>query len=156
MRMMLKRKNIKKTWFRKPSSKTSQRMRLIRSSGSGIERVMETLMVECGMEFEKHSSLIGKPDFVIQKSKIAIFCDSSFWHGRRHKEITGEAFKMNRTFWVNKLENNKKRDMKVSRVLRKQGWKVLRFWDTDILKNPLKVRNKLLRGFSQNERTKEE
>ena len=134
---MPKEEGIKKPWFRKPSLAVSKRMRRVRSFGTSIERRMEVLLRGERIRYQKQPQLIGKPDFILKNQRIAIFCDSSFWHGRRAQEISGEAFKKNKAFWVHKLETNKKRDAKISGVLRRQGWSVLRFWDTDILKNPL-------------------
>ena len=82
---------------------------------------------------------------------MLIFCDSSFWHGRREKELKGEAFKKNKEFCVNKLRENRKRDIRTNRILKKEGWHVLRFWDTDILKFQDKVAKKLLREINENE-----
>ena len=146
-RTMASKIKVKKLWFSKPTSETSKRMKLVRSSGTSIEKAMEVLLRERNVRFERRYVLLGKPDFVLEKQRIAVFCDSSFWHGRRAKEISGETFKKNKAFWVHKLETNKKRDAKISGVLRRQGWSVLRFWDTDILKNPLKVKNKLIRAL---------
>lgn len=141
---------VKKLWFRKPSCETSKRMKLVKSSGTSIERVMAMLLDREGIKFDSHPFVPGKPDFVIKNMKIAIFCDSSFWHGRRLRDIHGEAFKKNKPFWINKLESNKRRDARVSRLLRSKGWSVLRFWDTDILRKPSKVHKKLLRGITKN------
>ena len=94
----------------------------------------------------------GHPDFRIKEANVLVFCDSSFWHGRREKEIKGEAFKKNKEFWMNKLTENKKRDARINRALRKEGWCVLRFWDTDIFKFPEKVIKRLLKEIGKNAR----
>ncbi len=134
---------VKKPWFKKPSPKASERMKRVKSIGTRLEQAMESLLKERKVKYEKQPNLRGKPDFRIKKSNVLIFCDSSFWHGRRMREITGEAFKKNKEFWVNKLMENKKRDARINRALRKEGWKVLRFWDTEILKNPNGIIKKL-------------
>jgi len=118
-------------------------MKRVKSIGTRLEQAMESLLKERKVKYEKQPNLRGKPDFRIKKSNVLIFCDSSFWHGRRMREITGEAFKKNKEFWVNKLMENKKRDARINRALRKEGWKVLRFWDTEILKNPNGIIKKL-------------
>ena len=69
--------------------------------------------------------------------------------GKREKEITGEAFKKNREFWKKKLIENRKRDTQNNRALRRSGWSVQRFWDTDILKKPDKVINRLRRIINE-------
>ena len=112
---------------------------------------MEDLLKEQKMKYERQVDLPGCPDFKIVGTNVLIFCDSSFWHGRRAREIKGEAFKKNKEFWVNKLRENRRRDARINRILRKEGWHVLRFWDTDILKFPEKVIKKLLRELKKNE-----
>lgn len=147
----MKVKKSKKPWFRKPSPAVSERMKRVRSSNTKMENAMEDLLKEQKIKYEKQVNLLGRPDFRISGTNILVFCDSSFWHGRREKEIKGEAFKKNREFWVNKLRENRRRDARINRILRKESWRVLRFWDTDILKFPEKVIKKLLRELKKNE-----
>lgn len=141
--MRAKTTKNKKPWFKKPSRMVSERMKRVRSIGTRLESAMESLLKERKIKYVRQPSLFGKPDFRIKNTNVLIFCDSSFWHGRRMKEVSGEAFKKNKDFWVNKLRENKKRDAKITRILRKDGWKVLRFWDVDILKKPDKIIKKL-------------
>lgn len=147
----IKAEKNKKPWFRKPSPAVSERMRRVRSSNTKMEKAMENLLKEQKIRYERQIDLPGRPDFRINGTNILIFCDSSFWHGRRRKEIKGEAFKKNKEFWVNKLRENRKRDARINGALRKEGWRVLRFWDTDVLKFPEKVIKKLLRELKKNE-----
>ena len=118
-------------------------MKKVKSTDTNLEKTMEKTLRSLHIKYEKQPDLEGCPDFRIKGTNILIFCDSSFWHGRRMREITGEAFKKNKEFWVNKLMENKKRDARINRALRKEGWKVLRFWDTEILKNPNGIIKKL-------------
>jgi len=113
---------------------TSDRMRRVKSKHTNLERLFARLLRSNGIRYQSQPRIFGNPDFRIKSTKILVFCDSSFWHGRNKNEITGKAFKTNRNFWVNKLKYNKARDTRTNRVLRKQGWAVLRFWDDDILK----------------------
>ncbi len=81
-------------------------------------------------------TIIGKPDFSWSKRKVAVFCDSSFWHGYKWGEkLNGKSFRTNRSYWIKKIQRNIERDKAVTRLLRKNGWKVLRFWDFQIEKN---------------------
>lgn len=131
--------------FEKPPKEVSERMRRVRSKDTSIERAMEKTLMEIGIDYEKQPNIFGKPDFRIKDTKILIFCDSSFWHGRKKKELSGEAFKKNREFWTTKLRENVNRDQRTNGRLRKDGWSVHRFWDTDILKNQEKVKKRLTR-----------
>lgn len=141
----------KKPWFRKPSIEVSNRMKCVKSKDTSIEKSMEILLKSQEIGYEKQPSIAGNPDFKIRDGNVLIFCDSSFWHGRRTKEVTGEAFKKNKRYWVNKLLENRKRDARINRALRKEGWKVLRFWDTDIFKYPEKIIKRLRLEIQKND-----
>lgn len=138
-----------KRCFEKPSKEVSERMKKVKSVGTSLEKRMESILRSLGIRYQKQPNLQGHPDFRVNGTNVLIFCDSSFWHGRREKEITGNAFKKNREFWREKLTENRKRDNRNNRALRKSGWSVWRFWDTDILKRPDKVRNRLRRIINE-------
>jgi DNA mismatch endonuclease (patch repair protein) len=48
--------------------------------------------------------------------------DGCFWHGCRCKYLP----RTNTEFWRDKIETNKRRDRRVSRKLRRDGWAVVR------------------------------
>ena len=78
---------------------------------------------------------IGSPDIAITKYKIAIFCDSEFFHGKdwevkRPKIENGT----NGNYWVKKIERNIQRDIEKDRALENLGWRVIHFWGKDITK----------------------
>jgi DNA mismatch endonuclease (patch repair protein) len=81
-----------------------------------------------------NKNVFGKPDFTFKKYKIAIFCDSEYFHGKDW-ESQKYRIKTNTEFWHNKIEGNIKRDKIVNETLLKNGWKVIRFWGKDIKKN---------------------
>jgi DNA mismatch endonuclease Vsr len=116
----------------------SIRMGRVRSSGSWMERQIANELRIARIQFREQYPLIGKPDFVILKARIAIFCDSHFWHGYRWSKQKIRAFKINRAFWVEKIERNRRRDKLVNKELRKKGWKVIRFWEHQISRHPKK------------------
>jgi DNA mismatch endonuclease (patch repair protein) len=143
----MKRK-AKRPSFRKPSFAVSERMKRVKGSNTKIEKIMEKLLRKERIKYRKQINLLGlpgRPDFKIKGTNILIFCDSSFWHGRRTREITGRAFKRNKDFWSNKLTENKKRDARINRILRKNDWRVLRFWDTNILNSPERVIKRIVK-----------
>lgn len=83
------------------------------------------------------ASLPGRPDIVFASDRIAVFCDGDFWHGRdwqrrRRKLLRGH----NPDYWVAKIKRNMERDRRNNRELEKAGWRVLRLWETDIMKSP--------------------
>lgn len=82
------------------------------------------------------TSLPGKPDITFPKTKIAIFCDGDFWHGRdwlrqRQKLEIGA----NGDYWMKKIAYNMHRDRRIDRELEAAGWRVLRFWESEIVSN---------------------
>ena len=66
--------------------------------------------------------------------KVAVFCDSEFWHGYNWEERK-EDIKTRREFWIPKIERNIQRDIEVNKQLTEEGWIVLRFWGRDIKRN---------------------
>ena len=110
-------------------------MSRIRSKNTGIEKLLGKALWKKGIRYRKHYKIIGTPDFALPKFKIAIFCDSSFWHGYKNMTTKIHSFKSNKEFWQNKIENNIERDKEVNSELKKQEWTVLRFWDFQIKEN---------------------
>lgn len=110
-------------------------MSAVKSKNSKIEIVLRKALWNKGIRYRKnYKKLLGKPDIVITKYKIAIFCDSEFWHGYNWNEKKNEI-KSNQEFWYRKIESNIKRDRYVTETLQQQGWIVLRFWGKEILKD---------------------
>jgi DNA mismatch endonuclease (patch repair protein) len=70
-----------------------------------------------------------KPDFVFWKARVAVFVDGCFWHGCPRCYVRP---KQNRKFWDAKMQRNQARDRKVTRVLRRAGWRVLRIWQCSL------------------------
>ena len=86
-------------------------------------------------------NLPGTPDFVFPGSKTAIFVDGCFWHGC--PKCRTEP-KTNRVFWKRKIAENQKHDQKVKKQLAHRGWKVMRFWEHQIKKNPENILRKVV------------
>src|ERR1019366_9389109 len=99
----------------------SYNMSRIKSTGSKIERHMEKALRGAALRPQKHADVLGKPDFLFPEQRVAIFCDSHFWHGYQWKKRKREL-KRNRRFWMQKISGNLKRDRIVNRILRKAGW----------------------------------
>lgn len=110
-------------------SKTAKK---IKSKNTKIEILLGKAMWAKGLRYRKNcKDVFGKPDFCFKGKKIAIFCDSEFWHGKKFLE--GEKFKTNQEFWETKIKRNIQRDKEVNQKLKNDGWIVLRFWGEDIL-----------------------
>jgi DNA mismatch endonuclease Vsr len=110
-------------------------MKAVRACGSKIEQAIGRELWRTNFRYRKqYSRLPGKPDFVLPRYKIAIFCDSHFWHGY-HWEQRKHDHKSNMQFWHNKIERNIERDKEVNAALKAMGWKVVRFWEHEIRQN---------------------
>jgi DNA mismatch endonuclease, patch repair protein len=73
--------------------------------------------------------LVGKPDFVFPLKRIVVFADGCFWHGHNCRNLTP---KTNQDYWHKKIDRNKKRDKAVAKLLRLNGWTVIRIWECNI------------------------
>lgn len=112
-------------------------MKSIRSKDTKIEIVLRKALWEKGYRYRKnYSALPGKPDIVLTKYKIAIFCDSEFFHGKDWEEQKERLKNSNNSsYWTEKIARNIERDKEVEKQLKALGWTVLRFWGKDILKD---------------------
>lgn len=114
----------------------SYNMSRIRDRDSKIELFLRNELVRRGITtfIANDKSVEGKPDLVFPARKIAVFCDSEFWHGydwdRRKKE-----FKSHEEFWIPKIEKNIARDTLITQTLQNTGWRVFRFWGKEIQKD---------------------
>lgn len=113
-------------------------MSRIKGRDTAIEGMLRKALLERGvLGYRKNTrGVLGKPDFTWKRHKLAVFCDSAFWHGYNWNEKARRVFKVRKKFWIRKIERNRERDKEVNRGLRKEGWTVLRFWDRQIKKSP--------------------
>lgn len=122
--------------FRKrPKDVVSRNMSQIRSTDTKIECMVRSNLWKRGYRYRKnYSKLPGKPDIAILKEKIAVFCDSDFWHGRDWRNLK-KRLRTNPEYWIPKIERNRARDRKVNKEITSRGWIVMRFWEKEILKD---------------------
>lgn len=119
-------------------------MSRVRSTGSEIETILGKALWSAGVRYRRQYPVFGKPDFVIVSRRIAIFCDSEFWHGYRWGIRRRSEHKTNQSYWFPKIERNRARDRLVNRRLRKEGWIVSRFWEREIRRDPHNCAAKVL------------
>lgn len=112
-------------------------MQHIHSKNTSIEVALRKALWHKGYRYRKnYSQLLGSPDIVFTKYKIAIFCDGEFFHGKDWEVLKPRLQKgKNGEFWISKISRNKERDDEINKKLLFMGWTVLRFWGTDIKKN---------------------
>lgn len=111
-------------------------MQHIRSKDTKIEIILRKALWAKGYRYRKnYDKLPGKPDIVLIKYKIAIFCDGEFFHGKDWEVLKPKLEKGNNPdFWIKKITRNQQRDDEVNKQLLFMGWTVIRFWGNDIKK----------------------
>ncbi len=84
----------------------------------------------CGLRFRKHTRpelRYGcKADVVFRSARVCVFADGCFWHGCPEHFATP---KTNGSWWSEKIEDNRKRDLRQTRTLESLGWTVIRVWE---------------------------
>ena len=113
------------------SKERSRIMAQVRASGNkSTELALLRILKNKGLKgWRRNSTIIGKPDFIFPKIKIALFIDGCFWHGcREHCRMPNS----NQKYWVNKIHKNKLRDKHVKKELKGKGWMVIRIWEHEI------------------------
>ena len=119
----------------KTKEQISLNMKAVKNKDSQIELLLRKELWSRRLRYRKNSNKVfGHPDIVFIGKKVAVFCDSEFWHGYNWEERKKD-FKSHQEFWIPKIERNMERDAEVTAKLQKDGWTVLRFWGKDIKKN---------------------
>ena len=107
-------------------------MQAIGSKETKIELTLRKELWKRGLRYRKNcSDLPGKPDIAFREAKIAVFCDSEFWHGFDW-DNQKERIKTNREYWIPKIERNMERDRENDSELKNMGYTVIRFWGKEI------------------------
>lgn len=111
----------------------SRVMSRIRGKDTAPERALAKLLADAGLVVEAQArDLPGRPDFVLRTDHIAIFVDGAFWHGWRFPAWRHKLSER----WEAKIEQNRNRDRRNHRALRRKGWTVIRLWDFQLDRNP--------------------
>ena len=128
-------------------------MSSIKSKNTKPELQLGSAMWALGLRYRKHYPIIGKPDFLFLKARIAVFCDGDYWHGNNWKIRGLRSFKEELNgytqYWRDKIMANVKRDQIVNRKLEEEGWRVLRYWESTIKENPVYVAKKIKSKLDQ-------
>ena len=113
-------------------------MTRIKAKDTSIEVKLRKALWHKGYRYRKNYKLLpGKPDIALTKQRIAIFCDSDFFHGKDWIKILKPRLTKGKDpkFWVTKIERNMARDKQNEQELNYLGWTVIRFWGSEIEKN---------------------
>lgn len=111
-------------------------MQNIRSKNTKMELKVRSHLHKKGLRFRIHTNLIGKPDIVFPSKKVVVFLDSCFFHKCRQHYIQPKS---NLKYWKPKIERNVLRAKEVNKALRKQGYKVIRFWEHQVKADSEKI-----------------
>ncbi|WP_445399886.1 very short patch repair endonuclease [Zobellella sp. An-6] len=110
----------------------SRLMSRIGSKGSSAEMKLRRLIHSMGFRYRLHvKGLPGTPDMVFPRRRAVIFMHSCFWHRHEGCRMATEP-KSNREYWLPKLEENRRRDLRQRRQLQELGWRVLVVWECEL------------------------
>jgi len=116
-------------------------MSRIRSKNTKVESIVFRGLRKQGVYFQRHyKRATGNPDIAKPREKKAIFLDGDFWHGYQFSKLKK---RLPKKYWLRKIENNIKRDKRNRAKLRKEGWRILRIWEHEIIKSPAKAIHKI-------------
>lgn len=123
--------------FENVSDQRRKTMSRIRGKDTSIELALRKELWSRGYRYRKnYKELPGSPDICLTKLKIAIFCDSEFFHGKNWEVLKPKVEKGNNgVYWVKKIQENINRDDEIDKKLNFLGWTVIHFWGKEILKN---------------------
>jgi len=112
-------------------------MQAVKNKDSEIELLLRKELWRRGLRYRKNvKTVFGHPDIAFIGKKIAVFCDSEFFHGKDWDVLEARMKKGNNgSFWIAKISRNMERDNDVNKKLRSEEWTVLRFWGEEIKKN---------------------
>lgn len=134
--MVIKMKSAERH-FENVTETRRKTMKRIGSKDTSIEVRLRKELWSRGIRYRKNfKKLPGSPDIAITKYKIAVFCDSEFWHGKdwdKLKSRLGDG--NNPKYWVKKIAENIERDKRKDAELKDLGWTILHFWEKDINKD---------------------
>ena len=127
----------------KTQEQISYNMQQVKSKDSQIELLLRKELWNRGIRYRKNvRKIYGNPDITFIGLKIAVFCDSEFWHGYDWEHRKAD-FKSHQEFWIPKIERNMERDKEVTQKLESDGWIVLRFWGNEIKKKTTECANRI-------------
>jgi len=123
-------------------------MRSVRRQDTDAEVQLRKLIFRCGLRYRLNAfpvlTIRCKADVVFRSARVCIFIDGCYWHGcPRHFR----APKTNTGWWTEKIADNRLRDRRQSRMLRRHGWVVLRFWEHEVRRNADRCVQQIVRAI---------
>jgi len=112
--------------------KRSEIMSCVKGKNTKVELLAFKYLRSRKIYFQKHySRIVGKPDIAVPSHKKAIFIDGDFWHGRDFEAVKNKLT----PYWRNKIAKNILRDKRNRILIKKQGWLIMRIWESALLKS---------------------
>jgi DNA mismatch endonuclease (patch repair protein) len=108
-------------------------MRSNKSRNTKPELIVRKMLREAGFPgYRLHwKKAPGTPDIAYPGRRIAIFVNGCFWH--RHEGCKfAYTPKKNQYFWLNKFEDNVRRDKLNQELLASLGWKTHVIWECSL------------------------
>ncbi len=127
----------------------SQLMSRVRSRGNKTTELLAAgLFRDNGITgWRRHANVLGKPDFIWRRSRVAVFIDGCFWHGHGcGRNLTPQT---NVALWRTKITTNRNRDRRHDRELKRLGWKVVRIWECSLANNQARCLDRLKKVISE-------
>jgi len=126
-----------------------------RKSDTTPELRLRRALWKHGVRYRKNAQeLPGKPDIVFKGPRVVVFCDGDFWHGKNWEERKIKLEKgSNPNYWIAKIQRNMERDIEHNKALQKDGWTVLRFWESEINRNLDSIVNIVLKTLQRKKKT---
>ena len=116
------------------------------------ELLLRRSLWAAGFRYRLFQPLPGRPDLVFLRQRVVVFCDGDFWHGRDLEMRLARLRRgHNATYWVEKIRTNVVRDRATTNRLRRQGWRVIRLWETDIFRDPSAAVSRIAKELKRRE-----
>lgn len=140
--------------LRPATKRSSDALRRVCSKGSAAEMMLRRALWGRGHRYTLHSRrLPGKPDIVFTRSRVAVFVDGDFWHGRNWKDRRNRLARgTNADYWLSKIQYNMARDRRNTIALKRDGWFVVRLWEGAILTKPEQAVQKVEAALTASEK----
>lgn len=113
----------------------SRVMASVASADTGPEMKVRRLLHRLGYRYRVHvRTLAGTPDIVFNRRRKLVFVHGCFWHGHASVRCPNRLRRptSNEHYWQAKLQTNARRDNRVIRGLKRDGWSVLVLWECQI------------------------
>lgn len=107
----------------------SRIMSRIRSEWTGPEKMIHNKLKGLKIRHQMHPKIAGHPDLILKDRKVAVFIHGCFWHKcpKCYKEP-----KSRKKYWIPKIKQNVKRDIKNENILRQNGYKIIKIWEHEL------------------------